>query len=172
MPLIRTEHLMRLYAVNYGLCTVSLRYFTVYGPRQRPDMAFHRLIAAALTGDEFAVYGSGEQTRDFTFIADIVQANIDAAASGKPGGVYNLGGGTRISMNNVIRLVEKIVGRKANIKYIDRQRGDVSHTGASVERAKCDWGFAPAVQLEQGLVREVEFIDKHVLPLRHGCASV
>lgn len=159
------EHLSQLYAFNYGLHTASLRYFTVYGPRQRPDMAFHKLIRAVLTHEEFAVYGNGEQTRDFTFIQDIVQANIDAALKGKPGTVYNIGGGTRISMNDVIRLVESLSGIKARIKYVGPQHGDVSHTGASVERAKRDWGYAPKVTLETGLAREIEFIDQHVLPL-------
>lgn len=163
---LAAEHLARLYHANYSLHTVSLRYFTVYGPRQRPDMAFHRLIAAVLTGEEFVIFGNGNQTRDFTFIQDIVQANIDAAEKGRPGGVYNLGGGTRISMNEVVKLVESIAGRKANIKYIERHHGDVSHTAASVERAKADLGFHPRVSLEEGLRREVEFIDQVILPMR------
>ncbi len=161
---LAAEHLMRLYTANFGVHTVSLRYFTVYGPRQRPDMAFHRLCAAVLTGREFRVFGTGEQTRDFTFIADIVGANIAAARLGKPGGVYNLGGGTRISMNDVIRLLEKVAGRKANIVYEGREKGDVTHTGASVERARADLGFQPKVGLEEGLALELEFIEKVVLP--------
>ncbi|MEI7635059.1 MAG: NAD-dependent epimerase/dehydratase family protein [bacterium] len=164
MSKLAAEHLMRLYAANYDLYTVSLRYFTVYGPRQRPDMAFHRLIKAALTGAEFTVYGTGEQTRDFTFIGDIVQANLDAAERGKAGGVYNLGGGTRITMNDVIRLVESLAGQKINIRHIERQHGDVSHTGASVGLARQDFGFHPKVALKEGLTREIEFIRDVVLP--------
>jgi len=91
MKKLAAEHLVRLYTANYGCPRRHLRYFTVYGPRQRPDMAFHRLCKAVLTGAEFAVFGNGEQTRDFTFIADIVQANVDSAERGQPGAVYNVG---------------------------------------------------------------------------------
>ena len=162
---LAAEHLMNLYHSNYGLHTVALRYFTVYGPRQRPDMAFHKLCKCVLTGDEFVMYGTGEQTRDFTFIADIVAANIAAGERGRPGGVYNIGGGTRISMNDVIALVERIAGRSARIKRVARHHGDVTHTGADVSRARADLGFAPQVELEQGLARELEFLEKVVLPL-------
>lgn len=162
---LAAEHLMCLYHTNFALHTVSLRYFTVYGPRQRPDMAFHRLIARVLTDEEFTLFGSGAQTRDFTFIDDIVQANIDAARLGKAGEVYNLGGGTRISMNDVITLVEKVTGKTARVRRDERQRGDVSHTGASVEKAKLDLGFQPKVTLEEGLAQEAAFIEKVVLPL-------
>lgn len=163
---LAAEHLMRLYNANYGLHTVSLRYFTVYGPRQRPDMAFHRLIAAVLTEAEFNLFGDGKQTRDFTFVGDIVQANLDAARAGAPGAVYNLGGGARVSMNQVVEFVEEVTGKKARIHYDKRQHGDVSHTGASVERARRDLGFAPKVSLKEGLALEAQFIDSVVLPLR------
>lgn len=162
---LAAEHLMRLYHVNFGVHTVSLRYFTVYGPRQRPDMAFHRLCASVLAGREYRMFGNGEQTRDFTFIDDIVQANIDASQRGRAGGVYNVGGGTRISMNDVIRILEGIAGRKANIRYEGREHGDVTHTGASVEAARRDFGYAPRVSLDEGLARELEFVEKVVLPL-------
>ena len=162
---LAAEHLMRLYHVNFGVHTVSLRYFTVYGPRQRPDMAFHRLCASVLSGREYRMFGNGEQTRDFTFIDDIVQANIDASQRGRAGGVYNIGGGSRISMNDVIRKLERIAGRKANIRYDGREHGDVTHTGASVEAARRDFGYAPRVSLDEGLARELEFVEKVVLPL-------
>lgn len=162
---LAAEHLMNLYHANYGIHTVSLRYFTVYGPRQRPDMAFHKLCRAALTGGEFVLYGSGDQSRDFTFIDDIVEANLAAARSGKAGGVYNLGGGTRISMNDVIALVEELSGRRVSVKRIDRHAGDVTHTGACVARAQRDLGFAPQVNLCTGLARELEFIETVALAL-------
>lgn len=162
---LAAEHLMRLYHHNHGLHTVSLRYFTVYGPRQRPDMAFHRLCAAVLKGEQFVVFGDGEQSRDFTYIDDIVQANIDAAQRGTPGGVYNLGGGTRITMNEVFKLLEKVSGRPVRVRYIDRQKGDVSHTGANTERARRELNFQPRVSLEEGLARELDFLDRVVLPL-------
>ncbi|MGI8905065.1 MAG: GDP-mannose 4,6-dehydratase [Candidatus Sumerlaeaceae bacterium] len=162
---LAAEHLARLYTHNFGVHTVSLRYFTVYGPRQRPDMAFHRIIKSILKNEEFHLFGSGEQTRDFTFIGDIVQANIDAAQRGTAGGFYNLGGGTRISMNDVIALIEKVTGKRAKVQREARQHGDVSNTGADVSRAKASFGFQPKVGLEEGLRREAEFIESVVLPL-------
>lgn len=157
---LAAENLMCLYQHNFGVQTVSLRYFTVYGPRQRPDMAFHRIIRSILTGETFRLFGSGEQTRDFTFVGDIVDANIAAGEKGKAGGIYNLGGGTRISMNDVIALMEEICGRKANVVREGVQLGDVTNTGADVSRAQEDFGFAPKVSLEEGLRREVEFIGE------------
>jgi len=161
---LSAEHLMCLYTHNFGVHTSSLRYFTVYGPRQRPDMAFHKLCRSVLCGDEFLLYGSGEQTRDFTFISDIVDANINAGLHGQPGRVYNIGGGTRISMNDVISMIENIAGRKANIKRLGRQDGDVTHTSADVSRAIEDWGYAPKVKLEDGLAQELEFIENVIIP--------
>ncbi len=157
---LAAEHLMGLYNHNFGVETVSLRYFTVYGPRQRPDMAFHRIIRSILTGEEFRLFGSGEQTRDFTFVGDIVDANIQAGLKGKAGKVYNLGGGTRISMNDVIALMESIAGKKANVVREGRQQGDVTNTGADVSEASNDFAFKPAVSLEEGLKREVEYIQQ------------
>lgn len=156
---LSAENLMGLYHHNFGVETVSLRYFTVYGPRQRPDMAFHRIIRSILTGEVFHLFGSGEQSRDFTFVGDIVEANIRAGESGKPGGVYNIGGGTRISMNEVITLMEEIAGKKANITREARQDGDVTNTGADVSRAQADFDYKPAVKLAEGLRREVEYIQ-------------
>lgn len=155
---LAAEHLMGLYNHNFGVETVSLRYFTVYGPRQRPDMAFHRIIRSILTGEEFRLFGSGEQTRDFTFVGDIVDANIQAGQKGKAGKVYNVGGGTRISMNDVIALMEEIAGKKANVVREGRQQGDVTNTGADVSAAKADFEFKPAISLEEGLKREVDYI--------------
>ena len=100
---LAAEQLCYLYHVNYGVPTAALRYFTVYGPRQRPDMAFHRFIRAALDGEPIALYGDGEQTRDFTFVADAVAATIAAGERGVPGRAYNIGGGSRVSMNQVLR---------------------------------------------------------------------
>lgn len=155
---LAAENLMCLYHHNFGVETVSLRYFTVYGPRQRPDMAFHRIIRSILTGETFRLFGSGNQTRDFTFVGDIVDANILAGNKGKPGKIYNLGGGTRISMNDVIALLEKITGKQANVVREAVQLGDVTNTGADVSEAQADFGFQPQVSLEQGLAREVEYI--------------
>src|SRR5204862_1603957 len=99
---LAAEHLCSLYQSNYGVPAVSLRYFTVYGPGQRPDMGFHRFLRAALAGDPITLYGDGEQTRDFTFVADAVAATMAAGDRGTPGGVYNIGGGSRVSINHVL----------------------------------------------------------------------
>ncbi len=105
---LAAEHLCHLYHVNYGIPTVALRYFTVYGPRQRPDMAFHRFARAALTGTPIQLFGDGEQTRDFTYVDDIVSATRAAGDRGRAGRVYNIGGGSRVSMNEVIATIERI----------------------------------------------------------------
>jgi nucleoside-diphosphate-sugar epimerase len=148
---------MVLYATEFGVPTVSLRYFTVYGPRQRPDMAFHRFIKAGLRGDEIVVYGDGEQSRDFTFISDIVGANVAAAEFGAPGTVFNLGGGTQATVNDVLGIVESHVG-PLTIRREARQAGDARHTRADTTRALRDLRFRPSVTLEEGIGREVEWL--------------
>lgn len=158
---LAAEHLCRLYAVAYGVPTVSLRYFTVYGPRQRPDMAFHRFAAAILQGREIVVYSDGEQTRDFTFIDDAVEANLRAAARPvEPGAVINVGGGARISLNAALKLVEAAAGRKARIVHAEAQRGDMRHTYADTGRAQAALGFRPVVPVAEGLRRELAWMDE------------
>jgi UDP-glucose 4-epimerase len=158
------EHLCRLYWRNFQVPTVALRYFTVYGPGQRPDMAFHRFIRAAFLGDTIEIYGDGEQSRDFTFIADAVEANVAAMTQGEPGAVYNIGGGSRATVNEVLDLLRDITGRELKVDYKGRASGDVTHTSADVSRAKEQLGFAPKVSLQEGLRREVEWFEREVLP--------
>ena len=110
---LAAEQLCYLYHVNYGVPTVSLRYFTVYGPRQRPDMGFHKFLRATILNEPITVYGDGEQTRDFTFVADAVSATIAAATRGIPGRVYNIGGGSRVSMNQVLEMIARVSGPPA-----------------------------------------------------------
>jgi len=145
------EHLCQLYHTNFGVPTVSLRYFTVYGPRQRPDMAFHRFIRAILEGKPLIVYGDGEQTRDFTYISDAVEANLLAMRCAPPGAIFNIGGGSRVSINYAIRLLEKILGKKAIVGYQEAQHGDVRHTLADTSAAREVLGFIPKVGLKEGL---------------------
>jgi nucleoside-diphosphate-sugar epimerase len=152
------EHLCSLYHANYGVPTVSLRYFTVYGPRQRPDMGFHKFIRAALADRPIAVFGDGEQTRDFTFVADAVEANCLAMAERARGAVLNIGGGSRVSVNHVLATLEEILGRPIRREHQPPQAGDVSHTWADTSRAQTVLGFAPKVALREGLVREVEWL--------------
>ncbi len=158
---LAAEHLCRLYAVAHGVPTVSLRYFTVYGPRQRPDMAFHRFAAALLQGREIVVYSDGEQTRDFTFVDDAVEANLRAALRPvEPGAVFNVGGGARITLNAALRLLEAAAGRKARIVHAEAQRGDVRHTYADTRRVQAALDFRPAVPVTEGLRRELAWMEE------------
>jgi nucleoside-diphosphate-sugar epimerase len=158
---LAAEHLCHLYHANFGVPTVSLRYFTVYGPRQRPDMAFHRLIRAMLRDEPFPLYGDGEQTRDFTFISDAVEANI-LAADAPPGGVFNIGGGSRATINQVITTLEELVGSLARIDRQGQQAGDVRHTWADTSAAREVLGFVPRVNLRDGLAAQVAWLQGYL----------
>ena len=152
------EHLAVLYHRNHGLPTVSLRFFTVYGPRQRPDMAFHRFLKAARDGAELPVFGDGTQTRDFTYVGDIVAAVRAAPLSGRPGSVYNVGGGERLALNEVLRLIETVTARPLRIQRQEKQKGDMRDTFADTAAARRDLGFRSTVALAEGLAREWEWI--------------
>ena len=157
---LAAEQLGYLYFVNHGVPTVSLRYFTVYGPRQRPDMGFHKFLKATLLGQPITVFGDGEQTRDFTFVEDAVSATIAAAGQGHPGRVYNVGGGSRVTVNEVLEIIGRVTGRKPVIAVEHDQKGDMRHTYADTERARTDLGFAPSVTLEQGLAAEHAWLKR------------
>lgn len=156
------ENLASLYFKCYGVPTVSLRYFTVYGPRQRPDMAFHRFISSVLDGRPIEIFGNGEQTRDFTYVDDAVDANVRACLDGKEGGIYNIGGGTRVKLIESLKIIESISGKKANLKFIHVQRGDVMHTYADVSNAKRDLGYAPTVDINEGLRRHYDWLKENL----------
>ena len=155
---LAAEQLCYLYTVNHGVPTVSLRYFTVYGPRQRPDMGFHKFFRAVLQGESITLYGDGEQTRDFTFVDDIVTATVAAATKGVPGRVYNICGGSRVSMNEVIAMIGRVSGITPKIIVDPAQKGDMRHTYADTTRAQADLGFKPSVTLEQGLAAECRWM--------------
>jgi nucleoside-diphosphate-sugar epimerase len=157
---LAAEHLCHLYFANYGLPAVCLRYFTVYGPRQRPDMGFHRFLRAALTGQAIEIYGDGEQTRDFTYVGDAVAATIAAGDQGQPGSVYNIGGGSRVSINQVLGLVEKVTGRPIQLHHEAPQKGDMRDTFADTSRARTDLGFSPSKSLESGLTAQSEWLSR------------
>ncbi len=148
---LAAEHLCGLYHVNHGVPTVALRYFTVYGPRQRPDMGFHRFFSAVIDGHPLVQYGDGLQTRDFTFVTDVVAATRAAAVRGAPGGVYNIGGGSRVSLRDVFDMIGRVAGRPMTIDRRPQQKGDMRDTYADTSRARADLGFASTVTLEQGL---------------------
>jgi nucleoside-diphosphate-sugar epimerase len=156
---LAAEQLCYLYHVNHGVPTTSVRYFTVYGPRQRPDMAFHRFLRAAVAGDPIVVYGDGEQTRDFTFVSDAVAATIAAGERGVPGRAYNVGGGSRVTVNQVLMIVERLTGRPLQIRREPTQKGDMRDTYADTSLARADLGFAPAVSLEEGLESEYQWLS-------------
>ena len=152
------EQLCYLYFVNYGVPTVSLRYFTVYGPRQRPDMAFHKFLRATLRGEPITVFGDGEQTRDFTFVHDAVSATVAAATRGVPGRVYNIGGGSRVSVNQVLEMIGRVTGRRPTVNVDAAQKGDMRHTYADTSLARADLRFGPSVTLEEGLAAEYRWL--------------
>jgi UDP-glucose 4-epimerase len=138
--------------------TVALRFFTVYGPRQRPDMFFHIFMRALRRGGSVPLYDDGEQTRDFTFCADIVDGILGAASYRGNGEVFNLGGGSEVSLLHAISLAEKVSGCHAKLDRFDRQKGDVRHTSAQLDQARSKLGYAPKVGLEEGLAAEWEWI--------------
>jgi len=159
---LAAEQLCYLYQVNYGLPTVSLRYFTVYGPRQRPDMGFHKFLRATILGEPITVYGDGEQTRDFTFVHDAVSATIAAGTRGVPPRVYNIGGGSRVTVNQVLDMIGRVSGRRPLITVDSAQKGDMRHTSADTWLARTDLGFVPTVGLEDGLAAEYEWLSKNL----------
>ena len=153
------EHLCHLYATNFGIPTVSLRYFTVYGPRQRPDMGIHKFIRATLTGQPITIYGDGSQTRDFTYISDIVAANLAAAErSLAPGSIYNTGGGARISVNDLVTLIGELAGQPPQTQHIAKQAGDAEHTAADLSAARRDLGFVPQVGHREGIAAQIAWL--------------
>ena len=155
---LAAEHLCLLYTANYNVPTVSLRFFTVYGPKQRPDMGFHRFLRAAITGTPITLYGDGEQTRDFTYVDDIVAALMAAGDRGRAGAVYNIGGGSRVSINQVLAQIEQIAGRPLDIRREPAQKGDMRDTFADTTLARAELGFAPRTSLADGLRAEYEWL--------------
>jgi UDP-glucose 4-epimerase len=156
---LAAEQLCYLYHVNYAVPTVSLRYFTVYGPRQRPDMGFHRFLKAAHAGQPITLYGDGQQTRDFTYVADAVTATADAGTRGVAGRVYNIGGGSRVSINEVFDIIGRIVGRRVDVRREPAQKGDMRDTFADTTLARADLGFQPSCTLADGLKAEYEWLS-------------
>jgi nucleoside-diphosphate-sugar epimerase len=157
------ELLVRLYAVRSGLPATSLRYFTVYGPRQRPDMGFHRFLRAIHRGEEILVHGDGEQTRDFTYVGDAVAANI-RALEGKvaPGAAFNVGGGSRVTLGHALELMGRVTGKHPVLRHGPEIPGDVRHTGADTTRAREDLGFLPAVGLAEGIERMNAWMTRYL----------
>jgi UDP-glucuronate 4-epimerase len=166
------EQLCRVYHVNHGAETVALRFFTVYGPRQRPDMAFRRFCEAAARGGSIELYGDGRQSRDFTYVGDVVRAiRAAAAAEVAAGRAYNVGGGAPVSLNAALEQLASIAGRPLDVRRAARESGDVLHTAADVARAREELGFTPATRLATGLRAEYEWVLERA-PRRSPLAAV
>jgi nucleoside-diphosphate-sugar epimerase len=156
---LAAERLCGLYHKSFGVPFVALRYFTVYGPRQRPDMAFHKFFKAVLHDEAISIYGDGQQTRDFTFVSDAIAANLAAATTKDAvGKIFNIGGGSRVVLTEVIDTMEKIVGQPIQRNHVNKAMGDARHTGADVSKAKEILGFKPQVSLLEGLTQQWHWI--------------
>lgn len=153
---LAAEHLARLYHRAHGLPTVALRYFTIFGPRQRPDMAFNRFVRAALTGEPLQVFGDGLQERDFTYVSDAVAGTIAAGSRGRPGSVLNIAGGNSATVLEVIEALEEIVGETITVEHQQAVAGDARKTGADTSAAQAQLGYEPQVDLREGLRRQFE----------------
>jgi UDP-glucuronate 4-epimerase len=158
---LAAEHLVSLYSSQFGVPGISLRYFTVYGPGQRPDMAFHKFLRAAAVGSPIPVYGSGEQIREFTYVEDIVRANIAAwKTDTPPGTVVNLSGGSSVSVNEVLQIMEEITGLEIRIDRLDAVAGDVYRTGGTTRLAMELLGWSPRTKLSDGLRQEYKWLQE------------
>jgi nucleoside-diphosphate-sugar epimerase len=156
---LAAERLCWLYHHNFGVPVTVLRYFTVYGPRQRPDMAFHKFFKAAMSNQPITIYGDGKQTRDFTFIQDAIAANLAAATiPAALGEIFNIGGGSRVILLDVLQTMEEIIGKPIERIHLENAMGDARHTAADVSKAKNILGYQPQVCLAEGLAKEWEWI--------------
>jgi nucleoside-diphosphate-sugar epimerase len=161
---LAAEHLIEAYAASFGLNAVMLRYFTVYGPGQRPDMGFHRFIRAVLEDRKIEVYGDGLQTRDVTYVDDVVEATIAAGTAPMANGAINVGGGSRVSVNEAIRLIGEALQREPTTVYVDPAAGDVRDTGADLTRARELLGYQPRIGVGEGLANEVAWLAAQYQP--------
>jgi nucleoside-diphosphate-sugar epimerase len=153
---LAAEHLCRLYAKGFGVPAVILRYFTIFGPRQRPDMAFHRFVNAVLDDAPITVFGDGLQERDFTFVDDAVAATIAAGSDGRPGATYNIAGGNSATVLDVVETLGRLSESEPRVEHEEAVVGDARKTGADTEAARRDLGYSPQVTLEEGLRRQLE----------------
>lgn len=154
---LAAEHLCYLYWKNYGVPMVSLRYFSVYGPRQRPDMGINKFVSAILENLPITVFGDGSQTRDFTYISDVVEANIVAAQNPENGLVFNIGGGSSISVKDLIFTIQTAAEKKAIINHSESQRGDAKDTLADNSNARKQLGWQPRVGIKEGIEKYVRW---------------
>jgi len=154
---LATEALVHAYRAEQGVPAVALRYFTVYGPRQRPDMGFHRFFEAGRHGKPVTIYGDGGQTRDFTFVDDAVSATVASLTRETREFAYNVGGGHRVALHEVLDRIEGLVGRRIERRHVEPQHGDPRDTSADTTLARRDLGYEPSTALERGLSRQWEW---------------
>jgi UDP-glucuronate 4-epimerase len=152
---VMTETMAGAYAAAHGLDVVGLRYFTVYGPRQRPDMGLSRFIEAGVSGAELPIFGDGRQLRDFTYVGDIVAATIAAAVGGAKGGIYNVASSRPVPLLEVLQTLGDVLDRELSMRFEDTKRGDVRDTHASTDRAHRELGYAPTTSLRDGIAAQV-----------------
>lgn len=159
---LATEQICYLYHKYYEIPIVILRYFTVYGPRQRPDMVINRFVSKMFSGEIISIFGDGEQTREFTFISDVIDATLLAAKSDYDYEIFNIGGGTRISVNSLITLLEKTIGKKPKIEYVEEQKGEMKDTVADISKIKKLLGWGPRVNMEEGLKKYMDWYRSEI----------
>ncbi len=157
---LASENLGLTYASNYNLPVTSLRYFTVYGPKQRPDMAFTKFIKANLSGDKISIFGDGNQIRDFTFISDIIDANLKCMESNIHGNVLNIGGGKTHSVIEILSIIEEITGLKNKLIFTLKQKGDVKRTESDITNAKKIINYFPKINVFEGLTNQINWMKK------------
>jgi len=160
MTKLAAEHLTFIYMRNFGVPATSLRYFTVYGPRQRPDMAFVRFMEALVDNEEIEIFGDGEQTREFTYVSDAVDGTVRAATADVVGQIVNLGGGSRVAVNKVLATLEEISRLEVRRRFLPAAPGDPRHTGASINLARERLGWEPRVSLREGLTRQWQWFQE------------
>jgi nucleoside-diphosphate-sugar epimerase len=154
------ERLCWLYQQNFDVPVTALRYFTVYGPRQRPDMAFHKFFQAAVNHESISIYGDGQQTRDYTYVSDAVAANLAAGKIPEAvGEVFNIGGGSRVTLMELLNIMEQVIGHPIRKNYVDKAAGDARHTSADVSKAQKILNYVPQVSLAEGLTAEWQWIQ-------------
>ena len=159
---LAAENLGYLYYRNYNVPVISLRYFTVYGPRQRPEMAINLFVRAVIEGEKISIYGDGNQTRDFTYVDDVVEANLISANYNGAGEVFNVGGGSRISVNALIETIEGITGKQAKLEHIEEQRGEVRDTLADTTKIREVLHWQPSIRIEEGLKHYIDWFQKQM----------
>ena len=159
---LAAENLVNLYFKNYGVPTISLRYFTVYGPRQRPDMAFTRFFYSIIKEQKLTIFGNGEQTRDFTYVDDVVKATMNAATSDHVGEILNIGGGSVFSLMQITEFMKEITEKELEIDFNKEQKGDVKHTSADISKSENLINYKSSTDIKYGLTQQYEYIKTNL----------